>query len=167
MEPKQEELKKRANMLEEECNSFLETQLSGLSEEQVKRRGSTILSQFQKLLCVGHEHCDHSQAVQVVAIPVERIKSLQPPGHLKMGPLFVRIFLDSKEGLLMTVTPEPVSIKSHGLEGVAMAMLPPRQTNYEEVLENGITPQELVSGVLQVLHNSAIHNSATQASARA
>ena len=156
MEPdKKKEMLQRAAVIEEECKHFLNTFVNDLSLDLAKKRSETIITQVQRLLIIGHERCTHPHNVQVLAVPVEEVKDIEVPEGMD-GKLVIRFFIDRHNGMLMLVTPKEPT------DGVVVSMRAPRHTTIDEMAEFGITPQKLITGVLEVMHNTSANDIATQ-----
>ena len=150
----------------EECEHYLRTYVSELSDEQAIRRGESLCAAFQKMLLVGHEHCTHPITVQVLAIPLRDLKKgvIEIPRDIQDKAVF-RLFMDAHDGFSIVFTmPE---IQSSATSSVAVSVMPPRQTNFAELLLNGIRPQQIIEGLLKVVHTTLCNNMATQAPASA
>jgi hypothetical protein len=149
---KKNEMLKRAAAIEEECNHFLKTYVSDISAEIAHRRGAAIASQFQKLLTIGHEHCAHPMVVQVLVVPLDKLKEgsvPDVPGHLR-GKMVMRCFVDARDGFYRMVSASEV------IAGVAIGAQPLR-SSFEELTSMGIAPQEIVQGMLQVIFDTTVN----------
>jgi hypothetical protein len=155
--------------IEEECKHYLHTYVSDLSDEQAKRRGASICSAFQKMLTVGHEHCQHPNIVQVLSVPIGQLtnvmETLRVPEPLKKE-LVLRVFMDASDGFIVAITKVEAEVGVPGMS-LAMGITPPRKSNFEEIILNGIKPQQLIEGFLRVIHQTSVVGMATQPPAMA
>jgi hypothetical protein len=153
----------KMQVIEEECQHFLETYVSELSEERAVRRGQAICSAFQKLLVVGHEHCNHELNCQVLEMPAEELQHFEVPRGMERKLKF-HLFMDYTKGFevaIHRVEDPTVELRA------AMGVLPKHPTTYQEILDHGIKPRQLVEGFLRIVHQNAAQMMATQGEASA
>lgn len=162
---------KKAEILEEECDRFLEVFVSDLSEDAAKRRCEMIISHLCRLIMTGHEQCRHDNVVPIFFMDADRIPQLDPVVRSQCAELklVAHVLYSSKNGFLLAIMPQPKSEEENSLEHTLemMTALPPRPTSIEEIFSNGITPSDIVQGVKKLLHGTLARTTATQSPAMA